>query len=77
MRKLVSLALASLFIAPAAVVPAAAQDKSRPINLVVPFAAGGSTDIISRIVAEQLGKDLGRSVIVLNRPGGAGTIGSK
>lgn len=76
MRRLVSLALAALFIAPAAVIPAAAQDRStRPINLVVPFAAGGSTDIISRIVAEQLGKDLGRSVIVLNRPGGAGTIG--
>jgi tripartite-type tricarboxylate transporter receptor subunit TctC len=55
---------------------AQAQDKSsRPINLVVPFAAGGSTDIISRIVAEQLSKDMGRSVIVLNRPGGAGTIG--
>lgn len=49
---------------------------SRPINMVVPFAAGGSTDITARMLAEKLGPILGQSVIVENKPGAAGNIGA-
>lgn len=49
---------------------------TRPIRLVVPFPAGGATDILSRLVASRLAAQLGQSVIIDNRPGAGGTIGS-
>lgn len=48
----------------------------RPITLVVPWAAGGSTDTLARIVSQDLGKQLNTTIIVENRPGAGGTIGS-
>jgi tripartite-type tricarboxylate transporter receptor subunit TctC len=48
----------------------------RPITLVVPFPAGGSTDLVARVVAERMGKELGQSIIVENRGGAGGNIGS-
>jgi tripartite-type tricarboxylate transporter receptor subunit TctC len=48
---------------------------SRPITLIAPFAAGGSADLVSRILAEGLTARLGQSVIVDNKPGGNGIIG--
>ncbi|HVL44775.1 MAG TPA: tripartite tricarboxylate transporter substrate binding protein [Acidovorax sp.] len=56
---------------------AQAQGNGRPIRLVVPFAAGTSTDIVGRILAEALGRQLGQTVIVENKPGAGGTIGSE
>lgn len=47
----------------------------RPVTLIVPFAPGGATDIIGRMVAEALSPRLGRPVVVENRPGGAANIG--
>ena len=49
---------------------------SRPVTMVVPYPAGGSTDIVARLVALRLGDTLGQSVIVENRGGAAGNIGA-
>ena len=57
--------------------PARAQDwPARNITLVVPFAAGGGTDVIGRVVAEKLSARLGRTVVVENKPGAASAIGT-
>jgi tripartite-type tricarboxylate transporter receptor subunit TctC len=57
--------------------PAPAESyPSRPITLVVPFAAGGGTDALGRLVALKLGARLGRSVIVENRPGAGSMLGA-
>jgi tripartite-type tricarboxylate transporter receptor subunit TctC len=59
--------------------PASAQAQpypSRPVILVVPFAAGGSTDVIARVVAEAMRYHLGQGVIVENRAGAGGSIGT-
>lgn len=59
------------------VFPAAAADfPTRPITLLAPFAAGGTVDIVARIVGLRLGQELGQSVIVENRGGAGGTIGA-
>lgn len=77
-----SLARRSLVLAGlgAALLPLAARANaypSRPITLVVPFPAGGSVDLIGRLYADALGKALGTSVIIENRDGAGGAIGSK
>ncbi|MDP2358231.1 MAG: tripartite tricarboxylate transporter substrate binding protein [Beijerinckiaceae bacterium] len=48
---------------------------NRPVKLIVPFGAGGSSDVLARIVAEQLGKTFKQQFVVENRPGAGGTIG--
>jgi len=66
--------LAALTVA----VPAEAQSDypSRPVKLIVPFAAGGNNDVSGRILAQRLSELLGQSFVVENRPGAAGAIGT-
>jgi tripartite-type tricarboxylate transporter receptor subunit TctC len=57
---------------------AAAQDyPNRPITLVVPFPPGGSTTIVARIVADKMSEALGQSIVIDNRGGAGGTVGSR
>jgi len=55
----------------------AAEFPARPIRVVVPYAAGGPTDIVGRVVADFLGKDLGQAAFVENKPGAQGAIGAE
>jgi len=69
--------LAAAFALLAAVVSAQAQSfPSRPITVVVPFPAGGPSDVVARIVAEHMGKVLGQTMVIENVGGAGGTIGS-
>ena len=69
------LALAVSFAAAAN--PASAQYPTKPIRIIVPFAAGGTTDLLSRAVGAKLAAALGQPVIADNRPGAGGVIGSE
>jgi tripartite-type tricarboxylate transporter receptor subunit TctC len=55
----------------------AAEFPARPIRLVVPYAAGGPTDVVGRVVADYLAKDLKQAAFVENKPGAQGAIGSE
>jgi tripartite-type tricarboxylate transporter receptor subunit TctC len=70
--------LAVLLASLAPIAPASAEDfPNHPITWVVPFAPGGITDTTSRIVAEEMSKTLGQSVLIDNRGGGGGTVGTE
>ena len=70
--------LLSVTIALALASPASAQTwPDKPIKLIVPFAAGGPIDTMARFVAQPLAARLGQTVIVENRPGSGGTIGTR
>lgn len=71
------LALAAFAAALAASLPALAQDyPAKPVKIVVPFPAGGPTDVLTRFLADKLGKACGQPVVVENKPGAGGAIGA-
>ena len=79
--KYLALSFASLAFASAAslanVTAKAADYPSRPIHLIVPYAAGGAADSIARIVAKRVGKSLGQTIVVENRGGGGSIVGTE
>ena len=56
---------------------AQADFPSKPLTMIVPFSAGGTTDILARIVGQALGQELGESIIIENKPGAGGNIGAQ
>jgi tripartite-type tricarboxylate transporter receptor subunit TctC len=69
-------ALAGLVTLVAAAAPAAAQDyPNRPITVIIPFAAGGPTDVIARIASDHMSRTLGQTIVIENVVGAGGTTG--
>ncbi|WP_376095328.1 Bug family tripartite tricarboxylate transporter substrate binding protein [Roseomonas sp. CCTCC AB2023176] len=68
--------LTATLAAPSVVGAARAQGTGGPIRLVIPFATGGSTDVIGRMVADEMSRRLGQPVVPENRPGAGATLGT-
>lgn len=75
-QRILGLLVGALAVVPIMASAQADSYPSRPITVIVPFPAGGTTDVIGRLVAERLGTALGQTVIVDNRGGAGGSIGS-
>jgi tripartite-type tricarboxylate transporter receptor subunit TctC len=71
------IAVAALLVVAAGAASAQNWKPTRPINLIVPWAAGGSTDQVTRVTAAELEKVLGQTIVIVNQPGASGSIGTK
>jgi tripartite-type tricarboxylate transporter receptor subunit TctC len=73
------IALAAALLTAAAASPSWAQDKwpSKPITYIVPFPAGGTTDVLARLIGQKLGPALGTTIVIDNKGGAGGSVGSE
>ena len=78
-RRTSIVALAAMAACAATALPALAQDKwpSKPITYIVPFPAGGTTDVLARLIGQKLGTVLGTTIVVDNKGGAGGSVGSE
>ena len=70
-------AFASALLAGAPVVAGAQAYPAKPVRIIVPFAAGGGADYISRLMGQRLTEPLGQQIVIENRPGAGGTVGTE
>ena len=76
MKTLISLLIAALALLPGSEGAIAQPYPDRPITIIVPFPAGNSSDVVMRLLAQELQPTLGQPVIVENKAGAGGTIGA-
>ena len=77
MKKLATILAAACVLAAGTVLTAKAADfPQRPVTLVVPWGAGGGSDTIARALQKPLEKEIGKPVVIINKPGGSGTVGT-
>jgi tripartite-type tricarboxylate transporter receptor subunit TctC len=75
--KVICALLVLLVVLPAGGALAQSDYPTKGVEIVVPFAAGGGTDLISRLVADYMGKKWGKPMLVVNKPGGGGIVGAR
>ena len=75
MKKLLACALLAALVAPLGAI-AQTWPTARPIRMVIPFPAGGATDIVGRTIAQKLSAAIGQQIVIDNKPGAGGTIGA-
>jgi tripartite-type tricarboxylate transporter receptor subunit TctC len=76
-RALAAAAATALALAAPSALAQATWKPSKPITIIVPWAAGGSTDQVTRVTAAEIEKALGQKVVIVNQPGASGSIGTK